>query len=57
MTRDSRNVETETDGDPNTSYEDLEAHEETSFFLNEKQSDVSDTLTGEPADMQRPKKE
>ncbi|MBM7569095.1 hypothetical protein JOC55_006099 [Paenibacillus sacheonensis] len=50
-------METETDGDPNTSYEDLEAHEETSFFLNEKQSDVSDTLTGEPADMQRPKKE
>jgi hypothetical protein len=55
MTRESRNVET--DGDPNTVYEDLQAHEETSFFLNEKQSDVSDTLTVEPADMQRPKKE
>jgi len=42
MTRENRNVET--DGDPDTLYEDLEAHEETSFFLNEKQSDVSDTF-------------
>lgn len=55
MTHESR-IE-ETDGDPDTLYEDLEAHEETSFFLNEKQSDVSDTLTEEPADKQRPKKE
>ncbi|WP_308633870.1 hypothetical protein [Paenibacillus silvisoli] len=55
MTRENTIVET--DGDPDTLLEDLEAHEETSFYLNEKQSDVSDTLTEKPADKRRPEKE
>ncbi|REE91629.1 hypothetical protein A8990_104137 [Paenibacillus taihuensis] len=55
MTHKSRIAET--DGDPDTVYEDLEAHEETSFFVNEQQSDVSNILTEEPADTRRPKKE
>ncbi|WP_164545689.1 hypothetical protein [Paenibacillus albus] len=47
----------ETDGDPNTTYEDLGAHEETTFFLNKNQSDIADTLTEEPADRRRSEKE